>query len=174
MSKQAQAQARAQAQEQPEPKPLFIYGTLCAMPLLSWALTGNSANTALVMPLVRRARVKGYSRTSLRFGGRIADYPAVVPDENSEVDGLLLALKTLSQRQKLDDFEGDSYRAISVSVDILDAQGKPCEVTDADMYLWNGGDDLILNTPWDLDTFIRERLNDWLDLFEGMELVGQQ
>ena len=170
MSKQAQNQA----QEQPEPKPLFIYGTLCAMPLLAWALTGDSANTALVMPLVRRARVKGYSRTSIRFGERTADYPAVVPDEKSEVDGLLVYLKTLSQRQKMDDFEGDSYRAIPVSVDILDAQGRSLEVADADMYLWAGGDDLILNTPWDLDTFIKERLDDWLDLFAGMELVGQE
>jgi gamma-glutamylcyclotransferase (GGCT)/AIG2-like uncharacterized protein YtfP len=168
MSTQSQTQTQAQL----GPKPLFIYGTLCAIPLLAWALTGDSENTALVAPLVRRARVKGFLRSSIRFGDRTADYPAVIPKEGSEVDGLLILLATPSQRQKLDDFEGDSYRAVSVSVDILDAHNSPCEVIEADMYLWKGRDDLILNTPWDLDIFIKERLKDWLDLFNDMELVG--
>ena len=38
--------------------------------------------------------------------------------------------------------------------------------------LWNGDLDAISTEDWDLETFIRERLDDWLELFGHMELVG--
>ncbi|TFL00378.1 hypothetical protein BDV98DRAFT_650474 [Pterulicium gracile] len=106
------------------PRPLFVYGTLRALPLLAWALTGDFHKTD-------PATVSGYTRSRLHH----CDYPAVVPSSPSSseslVDGYLLRLETVSQRRKLDDFEGES-----------------------------------------LEWSVKERLEDWIEIFAGMELVG--
>jgi hypothetical protein len=39
------------------------------------------------------------------------------------------------------------------------------------VYLWNGEMDGVSEDPWDLEVFIKERLQDWIDLFDGMELL---
>lgn len=76
------------------------------MPLLAWALTGDSHKIDTVTPLVKPAQLKGYARLSLL--GK--DYPAVIKHEDSSVvDGLLLCAQNKSQRRKLDDFEGETY-----------------------------------------------------------------
>ena len=40
------------------------------------------------------------------------------------------------------------------------------------MYLWNDDMDKLSANDWSLDRFITTRLKDWLALFDGMELVG--
>lgn len=45
---------------------------------------------------------------------------------------------------------------------------------EADIYLWDGDKDLVSDQSWDLEWFLRETLEDWLDLFEGMEMVGDE
>jgi hypothetical protein len=79
---------------------------------------------------------------------------------------LLLCPQDKSQRKKLDDFEGEAYMVTPVQVTIVG------QMVDADAYLWNGERDAVSADCWDLDTFIRERLDDWIELFAGMELVG--
>lgn len=153
-----------------QPRPLFVYGTLCAMPLLAWALTGDASNAKSISSLARPARVYGYKRFSLHN----RDYPAAIKhDPQSSVDGYLITLETASQRRKLDDFEGETYEPTPVAVEILGPGDEPCETLEADMYVWNGEADLVSHEPWNLETFIRERLEDWIDLFEGVELVGE-
>ncbi|KAI0490498.1 AIG2-like protein [Xylaria cf. heliscus] len=156
-----------------KPRPLFIYGTLRALPLLAWALTGDASNTSAVSKLVRPARIYGYARFSLDH----CDYPAVIKHSpQSSVDGYLLMLETTSQRKKLDDFEGDTYTLESVDVMILDAAGNPQkegETVEADIYLWAGDVNALTTSPWQLKSFEKQRLQDWLDLFEGVELVGE-
>jgi hypothetical protein len=44
---------------------LFLYGTLRAMPLLAWALTGDSQKTDVMAHLVKPAELRGYKRFSL-------------------------------------------------------------------------------------------------------------
>jgi hypothetical protein len=34
--------------------------------------------------------------------------------------------------------------------------------------------DDISPEPWDLEVFVKDRLDDWIDLFEGMEPVGDE
>ena len=51
--------------------------------------------------------------------------------------------------------------------------GEEGQMVDVDIYLWNGERDAVSVDRWDLDTFIRDRLNDWIELFAGMELVGE-
>lgn len=139
------------------------------MPLLAWALTGDASNAESISSLARPARVYGYKRFSLHN----RDYPAAIEhDPQSSVDGYLLTLDTTSQRRKLDDFEGEIYQPTRVSVEILGPEGEPSEMLEADMYVWNGEPDLVSSESWDLETFVKERLEEWIDLFEGIELVG--
>ena len=57
---------------------LFVYGTLC-FPEIVEKLTGKSFQT-------ENAVLKGYERKRIRN----ADYPAIIKNENIEVEGLLL------------------------------------------------------------------------------------
>ncbi|KAM0418723.1 hypothetical protein ACHAPT_012321 [Fusarium lateritium] len=152
-------------QNRSAPRPLFVYGTLRALPFLAWALTGDTSNTSVVAPLAHPAKVHGYARYAVKH----SDCPAVVrhSDETSTVDGYLLVLETTSQRKKLDDFEGEAYKVTAVSVELEDGS-----MVDGDMYVWDGDMSAVSTEPWELDTFVKERLEDWIDIFEGVELVG--
>lgn len=153
------------------PRQMFIYGTLCALPLLAWALTGDSANIEVVRPMCRSAKVHGYARRSLDN----KDFPAVIKAIDSSVDGYVITFQNTSQRKKLDDFEGELYRPVPVvaEVESSPAQGQVAQAVEADMYLWNGDAEAVSTEPWSLGTFIAKRLQDWLDLFEGVELIGE-
>ncbi|KAK0626206.1 hypothetical protein B0T14DRAFT_534408 [Immersiella caudata] len=113
-----------------QPRPLFIYGTLRALPLLAWALTGEASQVDTISRLIRKATVKGYKRCSAHH----ADYPAAIKDDEFTIDGE--------------------------------------ETVEADMYVWDGDRDALSSEPWDMEISIRDRLDDWIDLFEGIELVG--
>ncbi|CEI40033.1 hypothetical protein FVEN_g2289 [Fusarium venenatum] len=147
----------------PPPRPVFIYGSLRALPLLAWVLTGDYSNINAVAKFTHPARVNGYARFALHR----CDYLATIKHESSEVDGLLVRVETKSQRQKVHDFEGEIYKAMPVNV-ILEGR----TTVDADMYVWNGDAEKVSDKPWELQDFINERLEDWLDLFDGIELVG--
>lgn len=155
-----------------KPRPLFIYGTLRAKPLLAWVLTGDSSNVDQIHHMLRPARVQGYRRVAVKF----ADYPAVISSSNEAdfVDGYLLQVEIPSQRRKLDNFEGELYKVISVVVTLVGHDNQQTgESTSADMYLWDGDMDLVSSEPWELEIFTKDRLEDWLDLFDGMELIGE-
>ncbi|KAF5596551.1 hypothetical protein FPCIR_3957 [Fusarium pseudocircinatum] len=151
--------------ESSKPCPLFIYGTLRARPLLAWALTDDATNTELIFSaLARPGKVHGYARYTVHS----RDYPAVIKKDGHEVDGDLLILETKSMRKKLDDFEGETYSPTSVDVVLEDGS-----VVEADMYVWAGDQEALTDEIWGLDTFVKERLEDWLDLFKGMEMIGE-
>ncbi|KAG7415155.1 hypothetical protein ACKAV7_006782 [Fusarium commune] len=145
-------------------RPLFIYGTLRAHLLVAWALTGDAANTEPISALASPATVRGYARYTVQS----RDYPAVIKKNGHDVDGDLLILETKSLRKKLDDFEGEIYAPTSVDVVLEDGN-----TVEGDMYIWAGGGDALTDEPWELDTFVKERLEDWHDLFEGMEMIGE-
>ncbi|KAM5537000.1 hypothetical protein V8D89_009329 [Ganoderma adspersum] len=167
-----------------QPRPLFLYGTFQALPLLAWAMTGDPAKVDVVEPLVQPARIRGSQYARFALHGR--DYPAVVKidiehaDASAStrvhvVDGLLFRPQNRSQRKKMDDFEGETYQAVQVDVEVagtVDSEGVDSEIVRADLYVWNGAPDDVSEEEWDLDVFVRERLDDWLELFVGMELVG--
>ncbi|KAF5979618.1 hypothetical protein FBULB1_5640 [Fusarium bulbicola] len=146
-----------------QPRPLFVYGTLRALPLLAWALTGDATKISTVEAFARPAKVSGYARYTVNY----RDYPAVIKKDDHEVDGYVLLLETNSQRKKLDDFEGELYNPTAILATLDDGT-----TMEADIYLWGGDFEALSTEPWELDAFIKERLEDWLDLFEGMELVG--
>jgi gamma-glutamylcyclotransferase (GGCT)/AIG2-like uncharacterized protein YtfP len=144
-------------------RPLFVYGTLRALPLLAWALTGDATNTTAIAALARPATVHGYARYAVRY----RDYSAAVKKEDQQVDGFLLVLETKLQRKKLDDFEAEAYTSTPVLATLENGS-----IVDADMYIWGSDDKALSTEPWKLEDFVKDRLKDWIDLFEGMELVG--
>jgi len=148
------------------PRPLFLYGTLKALPLLAWVLSGDPSKVDQVLPLTEPATLTGFSC----FAVQNKDYPALIRhDPSSAVDGLLLRPQTQSQRCRVDDFEGETYAVTPVTV-VVERSGIE-ERVDADVYVWNGKDD-VSSLPWDFEEFKRSRLDDWLDIFSGMELIG--
>ena len=68
----------------------------------------------------------------------------------------------------LDNFEGEAYCVTPVLASVIERG----EQVDADMYIWNGEQEDVSKEHWDLETFIRERLDDWLEMFAVMQLVG--
>ncbi|KAI0456064.1 hypothetical protein F5B21DRAFT_169913 [Xylaria acuta] len=172
MSHQTPRIARACVRMQPPtPRPRFIYGTLCALPLLAWVLTGDAKNVAAVARLTQPAWVKGYAR----FAVRNSDCAAAVKHPPSFVEGYLLKLETESQRTRLDDFEGDSYKLVPVKpvTGLRIDQGIPVQSVEADMYVWAGDVNALTVDPWSVRAFEKEKLKDWLDTFQGMEFIGQ-
>ena len=143
----------------------------------------------VVKPLVQPARIRGTEYARFALHGR--DYPAVVKldiehvDASAQVlvvDGLLFCPHNWAQRKKMDDFEGEAYQAVQVDVEaasartaIIDSEGvgSEMEIVRADMYVWNAAPDDVSEEEWDFEAFVRERLDDWLELFGGMKLVGE-
>ncbi|KAK2011916.1 hypothetical protein LZ32DRAFT_659213 [Colletotrichum eremochloae] len=117
------------------PRPALLYGTLGAKPLLPWVLTGDAAQVEEIVTLVCPAKAEGVVRYSLRGRG----YPAA----------------------KLDDFGGKVYRVEAVQAASLDSK----TTVEAGIYSWDGDRKMVSDTPWDLDWFIRERLQDWINFF---------
>ncbi|KAL0778600.1 hypothetical protein CaCOL14_004858 [Colletotrichum acutatum] len=94
-----------------------------------------------VSALVRSAKVENVARYSLHG----CDYLAAIREHGSSINGLLIQPQSLSQRKKLDDFEGEVYQTNLVQAMVLSYGGETVEsLIEADIYLWNGDKDLVL------------------------------
>ena len=134
---------------------------------LSWVLTGSAENHKAVVSLRQPATLYCYRRVAVIH----ADYPALIPgNEFDKVEGFLIVPSTRSQWKKLDDFEGESYRRQYVQVELCHSKRS----VPAFVYLWQDPmDKLLPYQDWSYEYFREHRLEDWLDLFEGMEMVGE-
>ena len=150
-----------------EPQGIFVYGTLMAAEFLSWLLTGSSENYEAIISLRQSATLMHYRRVAVNHG----DYPALIPgDMSDKVDGFLIVPTSKSQWKKIDDFEGESYRRHCVHVHLSEEDRS----VPAHVYIWQGNMDMLLPyKEWSFSYFREERLPDWLDLFDGMEMVGE-
>ena len=129
-------------------------------------MMGDREKHQEVASLAQPAYILGFKRLAVVH----SDYPAIIPsgdDPYSTVDSLILRLST-SQRIKLDNFEGESYVRKTILA-YLKGDGRPVE---ADVYVWEGDGEMLSTEPWSLERFERGRLEDWLDLFEGMGFLG--
>ncbi|KAF4961485.1 hypothetical protein FSARC_10158 [Fusarium sarcochroum] len=133
-------------------KPVFIYGTLCALRLLSHVLAGDCCNVIDIEALTRPGKIHGYKQYSVDDGAS----STVIKDEDpsSVVYGLLLTLKDSEQREKLDAYGGQDYRPSPVTV-LLDND----EEVDADMYLWVHAEEELCPQPFDLVRFNAEYMS---------------
>ena len=98
------------------------------------------------------------------------DYPAVIKGSPSDqVDGFLVIPTSASQWKKMDDFEGEIYRRECVQVHLTQSN----TIVAANVYLWaDEMEKLEENKEWSFSYFEKNRLEDWLDLFDGMEMIG--
>lgn len=134
-----------------------------ASPLLAWLITGTSSASRIVDERRVRGYLPGYSCRAV-LG---ADFPAVIKcDEDSAVEGFIFHPRNGDDARRIDVFEGDLYRKENVTV--LTSSGI---TVDAYVYVWNGDADSLADTDWSFEEFERTRLEDWLDLMEGMEII---
>ena len=96
-----------------EAAPLFVYGTLVFAEVVE-RLLGR-------LPEVARAAAPGWS-TRLLPAKR---YPGLVPDSMSAAGGLLFLDLTASERRLLDDYEGEEYQRVDMTV--VDEGGRMVE-----------------------------------------------
>lgn len=134
--------------------------------LLSWLLTGSFQDYPAILSLRQPAIFKIYRRMPVKHG----DYPAVIKGSTSDqVDGFLVIPASTSHWKKMDDFEGEIYRRKSVQVYLTQSN----TTVAANVYLWaDEMEKLEENKDWSFSHFEKSRFQDWLDLFDGMEMVG--
>ncbi|KAG0695600.1 hypothetical protein DFH29DRAFT_1083301 [Suillus ampliporus] len=144
--------------------PIFVYGTLMAAPLLAWALKGDSSKAEDVLSQRKPGTIFGFKRRCVHH----RDYPALIrSNDNCNFDGYVVFPTSLSEWKKLDNFEGSSYERTPVVVHMVDGSE-----LDAFTYVWKGKADALADEDWIFEYFETERLDAWLKLFGGMELVG--
>jgi gamma-glutamylcyclotransferase (GGCT)/AIG2-like uncharacterized protein YtfP len=143
--------------------PVFLYGTLMAPELLSWLLTGNKTETEMIIRRRKKVILHGYKRCTIRF----VDYPALVKTDNPEdtVDGFLFYPRDINDMRKLDNFEGEPYRREKVVVSVDD------KLVDVYAYIWHGECERLGDRQWSFEEFLEDSLEEWLELWEGMEFI---
>lgn len=138
----------------PEPMPdevermanLFAYGTL-QVPGVFRAVTGRS------LP-ARPATLAGYARYRLRG----LSYPGLIAEVGAVTEGLLITGIGPRELARLDAFEDDFYRRVTLRVSI--GAGK---LISADVYVIPAEHrDLIDRRPWQLDAFVLDEGQEFL------------
>ena len=98
--------------------------------LLSLVLTGNQENLDVILPPQQKPTLAHYRRGTV-IG---KDYPALVPGASEDiVEGVLFYPRSMGDRRKLNNFEGEQYARITVEV-VCDT-GQKVEATE---YMWSG------------------------------------
>jgi gamma-glutamylcyclotransferase (GGCT)/AIG2-like uncharacterized protein YtfP len=98
--------------------------------------------------------VRGALRDHARFAVRDQDYPGMVAQPGARVDGVLYLDVEDADLARLDHFEGDDYRRLTV-----DVAGDDGVVRVAQTYLY-GAVDRLLSDAWQVDTFAMQRFID--------------
>ncbi|KAJ1551298.1 hypothetical protein HK096_001608, partial [Nowakowskiella sp. JEL0078] len=88
-------------------------------------------------------------------------YPAIIPDSNSFVTGLLYYVETKLDMDRLDWFESDEYERTLVFVDKLDDNGLIIETVEADVYIWTAGAQHLETYDWNFNRFLKEDVQRW-------------
>ena len=136
-----------------------IYGSATPQ---EWQKNLTSVKPAL-LPSFRRHRVRN------------AQYPGIIPHENSSVRGSYVTGLTEGDIHRLDIFEGSEYKRDKVKVKILDDKisldQKVDEQTlqeaivgeeEAETYIWIEGVQYLEDQEWDFEEFKREKMSAWM------------
>lgn len=126
---------------QREMQNLFVYGTL-QLPSVVLKLTGKFFETD-------EAVLTGFKRYCVRN----CDYPAIIPNREAKVSGLLLKNVDDISLQAIDYFEGNEYTKQKVTVIVA---GKDIS---AFTYIWNLGKELLEDKDWDINFFKKNFLH---------------
>lgn len=113
---------------------LFVYGTLMVLEIRRNLLDRK--------PQVIRASLAGFARRAVLH----ERYPAIIPEPQASVHGLLLQLCPI-ELLMLDTYEGGEYTRGKV---LVNARGKQQH---AWTYIWNGSQDRLAQHDWDFEAF---------------------
>lgn len=129
---------------------LFVYGTLM-VPRVMEAVCGYAQpGVAAVLPNHRCRLVNGEV------------YPAIVPKQGEQVNGLVYRNLSDQELEQLDRFEGDMYRRGRVDI-VIDRQ-----TTTAQTYLLAAAfRQLLSDTPWDLEHFMVDGIQYFIAGYDG-------
>lgn len=94
---------------------VFVYGSLMNDEVLACLIEGPFRKIEATLHAYKRVKVIN------------ATFPALISDDKSRVEGMLIFGVTPDQIKTLDDFEGDYYKRITVEVDTKDKQREQCE-----------------------------------------------
>lgn len=124
---------------------LFVYGTLCFSEITE-KLTGKNFQTECAV-------LKGYRRR--RVAG--ADYPAIVVDSQSEVDGIIL--KDVDKRSLaiISFYEGEYYSIKRLKVTINN------QLTEVSVFVWNSAISELENEDWDREYFMKNSFSVYIE-----------
>ena len=107
---------------------------------------------------------------------RHCDYPAVIPNPStpssptSTVRGTLVTGLTDGDIWRLDTFEGSEYERQKVKVKPLRVVGNDItgegdvedQEVETETYIWTSGRDELEDGEWDFETFVKEKLRNWV------------
>lgn len=128
---------------------LFTYGSLMYPQVWSRVMSNTHPS--------RAATITGYSRRQLP--GEV--YPALVPDADSSVNGVLYSGLTQAEFARLDLFEGKDYQRISVLA-------VPETGTEVETFVYvYAHPEHVSEFLWDPARFEAEGLQHFLDTYEG-------
>ncbi|KAH9227876.1 hypothetical protein K456DRAFT_1729630 [Colletotrichum gloeosporioides 23] len=101
-------------------KAVFIYGPLCAKPLLAWVLTGDATHVDEIGQLIQPARVERFALHKLNN----CDCSASVKKHGASINGYVVQSMTKSQRRNLKSFDDETYRVENVKAILTTPDGK--------------------------------------------------
>jgi hypothetical protein len=135
-------------------------------------------NTARPVDAIRQlheltpAVLEGYCRHRVKF----ADYPGIIPEDNSSVLGLYVTGLTEANMQKLDYFEGSEYERTMVKVKLRRGSGDELKIEENKAYSY------VFLYPhrlekgeWNFEQFHKEKMSRWTRadyIFEGVSLIS--
>ena len=152
------------------PNPVFIYASQHTMVELSWVFTRQTFSNDEAPAEVNPARLWGYKLLKVRG----TDRPVLVMQHpDSYVDGFFIRPQSTTQQQKLDEFAGDSCN-MDAEIVLLHQNGPEEYVggkrvyiethvfqTPAEIYVWGGDTETLLDEEWTMGTLDSRCLNDW-------------
>ncbi len=127
---------------------LFCYGTLQS-PMVMKAVTGQ------IFP-GKKARLDNW----VRYRVSQSEYPGILPQNKAQVPGVLFTVDE-ELLTKLDEFEGEKYERIEVTVTLEDGSTRPAQV----FAIRREYRHLLSQDSWDFDRFLEKGLARFITWF---------
>lgn len=175
----------------------FFYGTLMAPSVLHRVCHGSTSPSNPIYATHNLKTVPAILPAHRRHRVSNADYPAILPHENSTVRGTYVTGLTDADIWRLDIFEGDEYERVKVRCKTSrlqsggEGQGKAFsnvhvsgkervvlgevfdEEVEAETYVWIGGEARLEEREWDFAEFQREKMRFWAGAEGEGEFAGE-
>jgi gamma-glutamylcyclotransferase (GGCT)/AIG2-like uncharacterized protein YtfP len=133
---------------------LFVYGTLQHPHVWRRVVTGEYHHAP--------GRLAGYKPSHI--DGQV--YPGLIEDEASFAEGMVYMDISDQDLERLDAFEGPSYRRIEVVIDVEDGTDLRCHT-----YLYVGDMSLINGMYWRYENYLLDGHDQFLSGYSGWDEV---